>query len=52
MERAIIEEELKELATKLGGAWRFESDVFRGNIPLIVLTLSEARALAKKVEKE
>lgn len=39
--------ELKALAQKLGGGWRFEEGV----MPVVVLTIDEARDLASRLEK-
>lgn len=48
MQRAEIERELKELTQKLGGGWRIE----KGIMPVVVLTIDEARELDRRLDKE
>lgn len=47
MDKAAVEKELEELTEKLGGGWRIE----KGIMPVVVLTIVEARELASKLEK-
>jgi hypothetical protein len=43
-----LENELQELCKELGGGWRIEN----GYMPMIVLTLEEARKLSDKIGKK